>query len=142
MHSNSSLGIEGGFIPGINPSINTINIKEDSIMIGAPQPSISKPAKESSTFLSKTTRNQVIPESPGPGHYNAEFKHIVVKRNPENFGSSTEKKSTHFLNSDCPFIESTHIRTPAVGTYGQGSSPIASVATIAGLVALKSDNSK
>lgn len=73
-----------------------------------------------STFASKTTRQQKVSQTPGPGTYLHDHSgvHRIVKNLPEGFGS-TSTKCPNFLNVNisAPFSEPTYLLNPGVGNY-------------------------
>ena len=73
-----------------------------------------------SAFVSKTKRGHSISNIPGPGSYNSEYKHVVSKNTPANFGSSQERITNVIRNDvNLPFNDPSYIEVPPVGHYGQ-----------------------
>lgn len=75
-----------------------------------------------SVFASKTTRQQKLSQTPGPGSYMHDYSgvHRIIKNIPESFGS-TSIKSPNFLNVsvNAPYSEPSYLQNPGVGNYGK-----------------------
>ena len=71
-------------------------------------------------FKSKTKRNNRVSTGPGPGMYEADYKHSYLRKNPQGFGSTTERQYLVNRNVlDSPFWDPTSVNNPGVGSYNK-----------------------
>lgn len=72
---------------------------------------------ENASFVSTTNRIKHESTVPGPGSYNLNSEHKILKNKFDSFGTTAERSTEFNRNISLPFTDPTYMTSPPVGHY-------------------------